>query len=89
MRTFGNDSPEFMAFKIEGNEKVYKIPLAGSMTNKEIIQFEETDGDYKKQLEWLRQYIGNAVDDLTAATTGEILHAWAAESKEQGATPGE
>ena len=89
MRTFGNDAPQFFAFQLEGEKTVYKIPLAASMNNREVRAFESTNGDYVKQIDWLRTYLGDVVDDLTPATTGEILRAWSEESKNQGAEPGE
>lgn len=89
MRLFGKDLPDFFAFQIEGSDVVYKIPLAGSLTNREILAFEATGGDYRKQVEWLRAYLGDAIDDMTPSQTGEILRAWAAATEDQGATPGE
>lgn len=90
MRQFGKDAPEFFSFQIEGSDEVYKIPLAGSMTNREIMAFEDTDGDYRKQVEWLKTFLGDMVDDMTPAQTGDILRVWSQASREeQGATPGE
>ena len=44
MRTFSTDAPEFFAFKIEGSAEIKKIPLAGSMNNRDLLAFEETGG---------------------------------------------
>ena len=89
MRTFSVSKTEYFEFQIEGKEKIYRIPLAGSMTNRELIAFKNTNGDYESQIEWLRGFMGDAVDDLTPAQTGEILRAWSEDTREQGATVGE
>lgn len=89
MRTFGTDSPEFMVFKIEGSKETYKIPLAASLTNKKALEFEECGDDYHKQVEWLRDFIGDMVDEITPTVTGEILREWARQSRGQGAEVGE
>lgn len=89
MRKFGKDSPEFFAFQIEGSEKTYKIPLAASMTIKQIKAFQTAGDDFFEQIEWLKEFMGEVVEDLTASETSAILHAWAEASKEQGATAGE
>lgn len=89
MRTFSTDAPEFFVFKIEGSDEVKKIPLAGSMNNRELLAFEETGGDYRKQLEWLRNYIGEAIYELSPTTTAAIMKAWMEESSKSGASVGE
>lgn len=89
MRQFAIDSPEFFVFKIEGAKKTYKIPLASSLTNKQAVEFEKTGGEYRAQIEWLRGFIGDVVDDLTPAVTSQILQAWSKESRDQGASVGE
>lgn len=89
MRLFGKDAPDFFVFQLEGSEDIYKIPLAGSMTNRELMAFQDTEGNYPKQVEWLRGFIGDAVDDMTPVQTGDILRAWSKETRTQGADPGE
>ena len=89
MRTFSTDAPEFFVFQIEGSTEVKKIPLAASMNNAEVLAFEETGGNYRKQVEWLRRFIGDSVDELTPKITGEILAAWMEESRNTGASVGE
>ncbi len=89
MRTFSVKKTEYFKFQIEGNEKIYRIPLATSMTNRELLAFKKATGDYESQIEWLRGYIGDAVDDLTPEQTGEIIRAWSKDTSEQGATVGE
>ena len=37
MRTFSVSKTEYFEFQIEGKEKIYRIPLAGSMPNRELI----------------------------------------------------
>ena len=89
MRTFKVDSPEYYLFRIEGDEKVYKIPLMASMNNREAKAFEDTDGDYMLQVEWLRTYIGDVIDEMTVDMTGDIIREWASASRDQGADLGE
>ena len=89
MRLFGKDAPDFFVFQIEGSDETYKIPLAASMTNRELMAFNATGDDYREQVAWLRGYMGDAIDDLTPGQTSEIMLAWIAESKGQGADPGE
>lgn len=90
MRQFGKDAPEFFCFKLEGDETVYKIPLAGSMSNLQIAELEEVDNSPKKQMEWMRHFIGDKVEELSLSTTGDIFKEWAKASREvQGTTPGE
>lgn len=89
MRKFGKELTKYFEFQLEDDETIYRIPLAGSMTNRELIAFKNTNGDYESQIEWLRTYMGDAVDDLTPAQTGEILRAWSEDTREQGATVGE
>lgn len=89
MRTFSVGKTEYFEFQIEGNEKIYRIPLAGSLTNRELVAFESTNGEYRAQVGWLRDFLGDVVDDLTPAQTGEILRAWLEATREQGASVGE
>lgn len=89
MRTFSTDAPEFFVFKIEGSEEIRKIPLAGSMNNRDLLDFEDTGGDYRKQVEWLRRFIGDAIYELDPATTAAVMKAWMEESAKTGASVGE
>ena len=89
MRTFSTDAPEFFAFKIEGSEEIKKIPLAGSMNNRDLLDFEDTGGDYRKQVEGLRRFIGDAIYELDPATTAAVMKAWMEESAKTGASVGE
>ena len=89
MRTFSNDAPEYFVFGIEGSKKTYKIPLAASLTTKQIRELDESGENYYKQAEWLRQFIGDLVDDLTPGTVVDIIKAWSQESRKNGASPGE
>ena len=89
MRKFGTDAPEFFVFQLEGDDTVYKIPLAASMTNRQIAEFDQTNSNYSKQVEWLRGFIGDIVDDLTGSDTRAILQEWLTKSAETGASVGE
>lgn len=92
MRSFGNDAPEFFCFQINGDKNVYKVPLAASMPYSVLKRMQDAGSDENKfdaQVEMLRKYIGDVVDDLDATTLGEILKAWAEASGAQGAEVGE
>ena len=89
MRSFGNDAPAFFLFQLEGSEDVYKIPLAASLNNHELVMLQTAGEDYSRQVEWLRLFIGDKVDELTPKTTVDIITAWGKASEEQGASPGE
>lgn len=93
MRKFGTDAPEFMAFTLGESEKVYKIPLAASLPVQVLINMNKSMKDeasmMEVQLDFLRKYIGDAADTLTAGDVGAIWKAWSEESTKQGATVGE
>ena len=89
MRKFGKELTKYFEFQLEDDETIYRIPLAGSLTNRELVAFESTNGEYRAQVGWLRNFLGDVVDDLTPAQTGEILRAWLEATREQGASVGE
>lgn len=92
MRKFSTDAPEFFSFKIDDSDKVYKVPLAASMPAGILLSMQDADqgGDsFRAQMNMLRRYMGDDVDELTAQTISDILQAWAEASKDQGATVGE
>ncbi len=47
------------------------------------------DEQFEAQVEMLRKYMGDVVDDLNAKTLSDILQAWAGASNSQGAEVGE
>ena len=94
MRKFGVDKPELMKFQLGDDEKVYTLPLAASMPITTILGMSKAQKkgeaellDY--QVEMLRTYIGDAVDNLTSGDVRDILNAWTEESAGQGAEVGE
>ena len=92
MRSFGKDAPEFFCFQITGDKKVYKVPLAASMPYSLLKKMQKAGGDEEKfdaQVEMLRKYMGDIVDELDAVTLSNILEAWAKASGGQGAEVGE
>lgn len=92
MRRFGQEAKEFFEFQIEGSDVIYKIPLAGSMPVSVLLDMQAADArgeGFEVQMDMLRKYMGDAVDDLTAVMATQILQAWAEESRGQGATVGE
>ena len=89
MRVFERESQDFFQFQLEGNDEIYQIPLPASMKNKQIVAFQNAGDDYMKQVEWLRLFIGDVVDDLTLSETSDILKAWVNASKDSGASVGE
>ena len=80
MRKFGKEAAKVFEFQLEGSETVYKIPLAASLPSAELLELQKADekGEgFFAQREMLRKYMGDIVDDLSVATLGEILKAWA------------
>lgn len=86
MRKFNTDAPEFFSFALGDSATIYKIPLAASMPVTKLMKMEN---GFAEQIEVLRDYIGDVVDDMTAGTVSEILKAWSEESRDGGATMGE
>ena len=92
MRKFGKNETEYFEFQLEGSDKVYKIPLAAHMpykTLQELSRKADTDERFDVQVEMLRKYMGDTVDELTAGTLSDILSAWGTESMSAGASVGE
>ena len=89
MRRFEQGVKEYFEFQVEGSDEIYKIPFATSMTNKQIIEFQGIGEDYARQIAWLKNFMGDAVDDLTLIETSAILKAWVSASKDSGAEVGE
>ena len=92
MRKFGKDAPELFSFQLQGDKNVYKIPLASSMPYSLLRKMYKHQGDedeFDVQVEILRKYMGDVVDELDATTLSDILKAWGEASREQGAEVGE
>ena len=98
MRKFGKDTPTFLAFTIGDDETVYKIPYASSMPFETALRFAEVaaiQDDALSNLEalklqhaLLKEYIGDAADQLTTKDVTDIFSAWS-EGEETGASAGE
>lgn len=92
MRTFGKELKEYFEFQLEGDEKIYKIPLASALPYGMLNELAETVGTkdrFPTQVKMLRTYMGNVVDTLPVGTLSGILQAWGEESNGTGATVGE
>ena len=92
MRTFGMEKPETMQFQLEGSERVYEVPLSASLPYSELLKLSEANSDsegFKTQVEMLRRYMGDVVDEIQSGVLSEIMKAWAEESGTQGASVGE
>lgn len=92
MRKFGKSEVKYFEFQLEGDEKVYQVPLAADMPYSRLNEMHEaadTDARFDVQVEMLRQYMGNVVDELPTGTLSEILQAWGEESMNAGASVGE
>lgn len=93
MRTFGEKSRiQYFEFKLEGDDKIFRIPLAAHMPFNMLNEMRaaaDTDESFPAQVNMLRKYMGDAVDDLSAGVLSEILTAWGEESINAGATVGE
>lgn len=92
MRTFGRELTEFFEFQLEGDDKTYRIPLAAAMPfgvlNK-ISKVSKTEDSLSIQVEMLRKYMGDVVDELPVGVISGILQAWVEESARAGASVGE
>lgn len=92
MRTFGKELTEFFELKLEGDDKTYRIPLAAAMPfgvlNK-IQKASKTEDSLATQVEMLRKYMGDVVDELPVGVISGILQAWVEESAKAGASVGE
>lgn len=92
MRKFGVDAPKMFCFQLEGDETVYKIPLAASMPLSKTLALSKARGkneQIEKQIEILAEYMGDVVYTLPTGVVSDILLAWSNESTEQGASVGE
>ena len=87
MRTFGNDSPEFFEFKVEGFEGVQRIPLMASLPVTLSARFADiyemndekarNNAAYRLQVDILVRYLpAEVVDVLDAAAMGRIMEAY-------------
>lgn len=92
MRTFGRELTEFFEFQLEGDDKTYRIPLAAAMPfgvlNK-ISKASKSEDSLSIQVEMLRKYMGDVVDELPVGVISGILQAWVEESARAGASVGE
>lgn len=92
MRTFAKSGTSYFEFQLEGEEQVYKIPLAADMPMtvlNDMYEASNTSDRFMSQVEMLRKYMGDVVDELSAGTLSDILRAWSDESTQAGASVGE
>jgi hypothetical protein len=92
MRTFPKSGTSYFEFQLEGEEQVYKIPLAADMPMtvlNDMCEASNTGDRFMSQVEMLRKYMGDVVDELSAGTLSDILRAWSDESTQAGASVGE
>ena len=92
MRTFGKELIEYFEFQLEDDEKVYRIPLAAAMPFSLLDRMSkaaDTEDRFTAQVDMLRKYMGDVVDDLPGGVLSEILKAWGEESTRAGASMGE
>lgn len=92
MRKFGIDAPDMFCFQLDGDDTVYKVPVAASMPIADLLILSRQGNDEARfiaQVEMLHKYMGDVVYDLTATTVSTILRAWGEESNRSGASVGE
>lgn len=92
MRTFGRELTEFFEFQLEGDDKTYRIPLAAAMpfgVLNNIQKASKSEDSLAIQVEMLRKYMGDVVDELPVGVISGILQAWVEESAKAGASVGE
>lgn len=83
--TTKNEAVESFEFKLDG--KKYKIPVAAALPVKVVRAMD--GGNFGSQIEMLRLYMGDVVDDIPTGIASDILKAWADVNKSSGATAGE
>lgn len=92
MRTFGRELTEYFEFQLEGDDKTYRIPLAAAMpfgVLNRISKASKSEDSLEVQVEMLRKYMGDVVDELPVGVISGILQAWVEESAKAGASVGE
>ena len=91
MRTFGKSKVEYFEFQLEGDDRVYKIPLAAHVPYSVLDEMRTADEDerFSVQVKMMRMYMGDVVDSLTAGTLSDIIIAWADACNNEGASVGE
>ena len=92
MRTFGRELTEFFEFQFEGDDKTYRIPLAAAMpfgVLNRIQKASKSEDSLSVQVDMLRKYMGDVVDELPVGVISGILQAWVEESAKAGASVGE
>lgn len=92
MRTFGRELTEFFEFQLEGDDKTYRIPLAAAMpfgVLNRIQKASKSEDSLAIQVDMLRKYMGDVVDELPVGVISGILQAWVEESAKAGASVGE
>ena len=92
MRKFGVDAPKMFCFQLEGDDTVYKIPLAASMPLDKMLALSKARGkseQFEIQIKILAEYVGDVVYTLPTGLVSDILRAWGEESNGQGASVGE
>ena len=79
MRTFGRELTEFFEFQLEGDDKTYRIPLAAAMpfgVLNRIQKASKSEDSLAIQVDMLRKYMGDVVDELPVGVISGILQAW-------------
>lgn len=88
--TTKNEAVEVFEFKVDG--KKYKIPVAAALPIKVVRSMDEADkagNGFAAQIDMLRLYMGDIVDELPTGVASDILKAWAEANKSVGAPAGE
>ena len=91
MRTFGEEK-KYFEFALEGDDKVYKIPLAQYIPMASVLMMREADkrdDSLIGQTNLLRRYMGDVVDEISSSMVANIINAWVDASADAGASPGE
>lgn len=86
-----------MEFTLGKSKKVYKIPLAAHLPIDVIAEFRQfanaddlSDFDALTfEIKFLRRFMGDVVDTLTADTVAKIFEAWREECENDGQPVGE
>lgn len=91
MRTFGTDSPQFFAFKIEGHDEIFKMPLASSLPLGKVLELDDgtAEEQIRRNINLFKEYIGDVIYELPAGVFVQIVEEWKRTTADSGAELGE